>query len=508
MNGRQNISAWWMAAVGTLGLGVGAGAMYLATRSPAPAIVVTAPDGPGAPAHPGGPTVIDVTAEAAKRAGLEIGSVKLGPIASELSVPGHVEANAYTQVAVKATSEGRITSFSAELGATVRRGQLMGRMFVPEVADQQRVFLSMRAELDAAHAKLLRTEQLVKLGSVSQQELEAVRASHTAHATDVEGVRARLMLLGVSAERLGRLNSAAEIDANTDITSPADGVVIRRTANPGLNVQAAEELATIADLSEVWVVVDVFERDLGRVKLGDRVRVTSPSDPGGAWQSTISYIDPQVVPETRTARLRAELQNPGRRLKIGQYVDVVLSETRASVLQVPREAVQTIGDRHFVYAPDPGQPNRFVEREVRVGAFAGTAVEILSGVSAGDSLVTTGSFFLRAERDRLGLPLPPSLPGSTQLQAAASQITIIDVSITDKGFVPDRLSVKRDESFLLRFTRKTDNTCAKAVAIPSLKVQRDLPLNVGVTIEVPAQPIGELAFSCGMNMLKGALVVK
>jgi RND family efflux transporter MFP subunit len=408
---------------------------------------------------------------------------------------------------VKATAAGRITTFAAELGSAVRRGQVLGQMFTPDAADQQRVYVSMRAELEAAHARLVRTEQLVKLGSVSQQELEAVRAAHTTHATDVEGVRARLILLGVGTDRLDRLTSPSDIDANTDIVAPANGIVLRRAANPGVNVQTGEELVTIADLSKVWVVADVFERDLGRVRVGSRILVMNPAEPGRTWPSTISYLDPQVVPETRTARLRADVPNPGERLKLGQYVDVTVSGIKASSLQVPHEAVQTIADRHFVYLPDPSQADRFIEREVRIGSTSGGATEIVSGLAAGDRVVTAGSFFLRAERDRLGLPLPPpAAPASGK--AAGSSTAPYDIAITERGFEPDRITVGSNVAVDLRFTRKTDQTCAKAVSIPALKVQRDLPLNVAVTVSIPPRTKGELEFVCGMNMLKGTVVVR
>jgi RND family efflux transporter MFP subunit len=498
-------SHWrWMAIVGLAGIGAGAAGTYLITRRAPDSPSTSSAAAPMAAATESGPAVIQVSADAATRAGIQIGKVATSTLATDLTVPGHVEANGYTQVAVRATANGRITSFTAELGALVRRGQVLGQMFAPEVADQQRQYLSMRAELAAAHAKLVRTEELVKLGSVSQQELEAVRAEHTTHATDVEGARARLMLLGVSTDRLDKLATASDIDANTSILSPANGVIIRRAANPGLNVQVGEELVTVADLSRVWVVADVFERDLGRVKVGSHAIVRSPADPAATWPSAISYLDPQVVPETRTIRLRADVQNPGERLKIGQYVDVTVSGVKATSLQVPREAVQTIANRHFVYVPDPTRNDRFIEREVRIGATTPSAIEILSGVSDGESVVTAGSFFLRAERDRLGLPMPPPLPPAM----AAPPVATYDIAITPTGFEPARITIDRNVPAELRFTRKTDQTCATAVSVPSLNIKRDLPLNVTVSVPIPPRATGELAFVCGMNMLKGTVVVR
>jgi multidrug efflux pump subunit AcrA (membrane-fusion protein) len=118
----------------------------------------------------------------------------------------------------------------------------------------------------------------------------------------------------------------------------------------------------------------------------------------------VSYIDPQVNPDTRTAKLRIEVVNRSQQLRLGLYVEVSVSGVASSgVLVVPRTALQTVGDRQVVYLADPKQPGKFVEREVRIGNAFGKDVEVISGVMAGDLVVTEGSFALRAERERLGL---------------------------------------------------------------------------------------------------------
>ena len=493
-------------AVGIAGAVVGGGVMFFA-RSPHPPGGTTAA-GPAATPAPNEPALIKVSPEIAAKAGIEVGHAVAGRPSRTLRVPGHVEANLYSQVVVAANTSGRITSMTAELGQRVRRGHVLGQLFAPEIADQQRVYLSMRAELDAAHAKLLRTERLVALGSVSQQELEATRASHTTHATDVEGARARLILLGVDAERLSKLTSAEEITATADIVAPGDGVITNRFVNVGQNVETGANLIGLADLSRVWVVADVFERDLSRVQMNAPVTVMSPGATGAQWHARISYIDPQVVPETRTIRVRADVENTNDRLKLGQYVEVSI-ETTASVpsVMVSSQAVQTIGDRHFVYVPEGDQ---FREREVRLGGATDAGVEVSDGLSAGDRVVVSGSFFLRAERDRLGLPLPAPLPpakpaASTSPQPEPARFTI---AVTAKGFEPGTIEAPANQEFDLVFSRTTNETCAKAVTMPSLKVKQDLPLNTPVTVRVPARRAGTLEFVCGMNMFKGSVVVK
>jgi multidrug efflux pump subunit AcrA (membrane-fusion protein) len=107
-------------------------------------------------------------------------------------------------------------------------------------------------------------------------------------------------------------------------------------------------------------------------------------------------------------RVRAEVPNPEGRLRLGSYVDVEIEAAPGrETPRVPKSAVQTINDRHFVYVADPDVAGRFAEREVHLGPMTGDLLEIIDGLSLGERVVTTGSFFLRAERDRLGLPLPP-----------------------------------------------------------------------------------------------------
>ena len=163
----------------------------------------------------------------------------------------------------------------------------------------------------------------------------------------------------------------------------------------------------------MWIVAELYEKDFSRVRVGSPATVTTTAYPDLALQGRVSYIDPQVSAQTRTAKLRVEVPNPRNELRLGMYADVQVSGVGGSAVTViPRTAVQTVADRQVVYLADPKQPERFTEREVRLGPTTGEQVEVMSGVEAGDSIVTEGSFFLRAERERLGLR-PNAAPGAS-----------------------------------------------------------------------------------------------
>ena len=348
--------------------------------------------------------IVTLTDEAMKRAGIEIATVEAGSATDVLRLPAVVEPNAYARVSVTPLVTGRVTSVSAQLGAQVRQGQTLATVFSPELADAQTQYISARAELDAHERELARTEKLVQIGAASRQELERIHAEHTAQQTRVESARSRLDLLGMSREAVESLASGKSVDASTEVPAPIAGVVTERLVNMGLNVDPATKLFTVVDLSTVWIVANLYEKDFARVRVGDHATVVTPAYPDRQIQGRVSYIDPQVSPESRTTKVRVEVSNPHYDLRLGMLAEAqIQASTSTSVAFIPRIAVQNVADRSFVYVATPGAPGQFMEREVLVGQPSGERIQVVSGVVAGDKVVAEGSFFMRAERERLGL---------------------------------------------------------------------------------------------------------
>src|SRR3954467_7845991 len=443
---------WPALLVGGIGLiAAGAGIAYIAVR-PAPlsqsaqspaAGAVQPPAGPlpSAPAGGAAPAVVvTLTPEAIQRAGIVVTPVSPGRDTSTLRLPGVVEPNAYKQVVVTPLAGGRVTRVLAELGQSVRRGQPLAEIFSPELAEAETRFVSAPAELEAHEGELQRTEKLVEIGSASRQELERLHAEHTAKLTAVESAKSRLELLGLSPSTIASLSPGKDVGAVTTVSAPIAGVVTERAANAGLNVDTTAKLFTVVDLSTVWVVADLYEKDFSRVSVGTGVTVTTKAFPDTALKGKVSYIDPQVNPETRTAKVRVEVANPQHGLRLGMFADVTIDAAGggAAVL-IPHAAVQNVGNQTVVYVADPQQRGRFIEREVRLGARSGNDVAVLSGVKPGDGVVTDGSFAVRAERDRLGLR-PPQAPAGTNAPAAASESAAAHepqrrrVLVTEEGY--------------------------------------------------------------------------
>ena len=392
----------------------GAGATYLFMRPaggashetavmPAPAAAPTS--APGASA---GDVAVMLTPDAVDRAGLKTASVTTGTSSVDVRLPGVVEPNAYRQVAVTPLVNGRVTRVSAQLGARVHRGETMAEIYSPALAEARTKYISAQAMLDAHDLELQRTQKLADIGAASRQELERLHAEHAAQIAEVNSARSQLELLGVSVPATHG-QEGNTVSATASVPAPIDGVVTERAANVGLNVDGATKLFTIVDLSTVWIVADVYERDFSRVRVGGEAAITTPAYPGTTLRGRVSYIDPQVTAATRTAKVRIEVANPRGDLRLGMYADVAIStgDTSARVM-IPRVAIQQVGNRSVVYVVDPRQRGRFVERAVTLGTSSGAQVEVVSGLQSGDVVVTEGSFFVRAERERLGGTSGPS----------------------------------------------------------------------------------------------------
>ena len=401
---------WPVVAVGAVSLVLfGVGGAYLWMPRPEVSAPVAAGGAGGAAAETSaGPLpdiAITLSDDALKKAGVMVSPVTVSETTSTLRLAGVVEPDAYRQVMIAPLVSGRVTRVAVTLGDRVARNTRLVEIYSPDLAEAQSRYLSMRAEFQAVEQEITRTDRLTQIGAASRQELERIHAEHVRHRTELESARTRLQLLGMTPVQVDALASTGQIAATTTVVSPIAGIVTARTANPGTSVDPATPLITVVDLSTVWVVGDLYERDFSRVSVGTPATVTTTAFPDQKIMGKVAYIDPQVRPETRTARMRVEIPNPGQQLRLGMYAEVNVQApgARTASLLVPRSAVQNVADRTVLYVADPLQPGRFIEREVQLGQASGDQMVVLSGLQRDDRVVTAGSFSLRAERERQGL---------------------------------------------------------------------------------------------------------
>jgi len=340
---------------------------------------------------------INLTADDLKKAQIHTAHVMSRATQTSLRVPGIVKADEYREVHVTPIADGIVRQVPVVLGDHVRTGQPLAVIFSSELAEAETQYLAYLAELDAEHKKLQRTQNLVRLGAASRQEEEEVTAAHAAHEAHVRAALERLRLLGAEERQIAALKEAEQIDSNVTVPAPIDGVVLARTANLGLVVNKAQELFTVADLSTVWIMASLNEKDFASVQVGSAARITAPAYAGRTWNGRVTYIDPQVDPNTRTAQARIEVANTRESLRFQMYVDVEFTSQGAVGTVLPEAAVQSIGDRQFVFLPITDNEGSFAMRVVRLGPAANGYYAVLDGLRLNDEVVTEGSFILKAE---------------------------------------------------------------------------------------------------------------
>jgi RND family efflux transporter MFP subunit len=340
---------------------------------------------------------VTIPADALERMRLGFGQVTQEAVSTEVRVPGTVQPNAYREVRVTSLVGGIATQVPAELGQTVKRGQRLAELFSRELAEAQTEFVGSQAQFEVEHKKLLRSQELVALGAASREELEGVEANHQMHTAHVEEARQRLLLLGLNEAQIAEVRAGQKVSSDIAVPAPMDGVVTARNVNPGQVVTTAQELFTVTDLSSVWIAGSLLEDDFSVVRPGSRAAITTPAYPGRTYRGVVDYIDPRVDPQTRTTKVRVVVENTDLALRLGMYMDMLFARPGARLTVAPAQAIQMIGAASVVYTPVDGEPGRFLQRTVRIGAETANGRRVIEGLRPGERVVTDGSFLLRAE---------------------------------------------------------------------------------------------------------------
>jgi Cu(I)/Ag(I) efflux system membrane fusion protein len=207
--------------------------------------------------------------------------------------------------------------------------------------------------------------------------------------------RQRLELLGVPAEELARLDDGGEPSQDLWVPSPSSGYVMGKNVFAGQYVGPAQSLFSIVDLSRVWVLADVYEQDMENVKTGQEARMTTTAYGGESFGGKVAFIYPSVSDRTRTLKIRLEFSNPSLRLRPGMYVEVDLEATGVPALAVPVDAVMDDGDRQYVFVVHDGV--HFEPRLVEIGRRTDDFMQVLSGLSEGEMVVTSANFLIDSE---------------------------------------------------------------------------------------------------------------
>jgi cobalt-zinc-cadmium efflux system membrane fusion protein len=301
--------------------------------------------------------------------------------ASELTATGSVFPDINREVPVISLANGRVVDIKTRLDDNVRKGQLLLKVQSPDVTSAFNAYLKAANDEQMAKKAYTRAEDLFKHGAISQGQLEQAEDTEKDAQADLTAAEEQLHTLGVDKHHPTSI---------VNVYAPISGVVVAQnvtnSAAAGVSLSGSATAFTIADLSTVWVVADVFENDISKLQLGQEAKIKFNAFPDRPATGRISDIGPILDPSIRTAKVRIELRNPGF-LKLGMFASATFTGRTKEVYAVlPAEAVLHLHDRDWVFIPAGG--NQFKRTEVHAGnMLSGSRQEILSGIQPGQQVV-------------------------------------------------------------------------------------------------------------------------
>jgi cobalt-zinc-cadmium efflux system membrane fusion protein len=326
-------------------------------------------------------------------AALRLGGIVVGdaePVTTiALPVTGTITFDANRVTHIGSRTDGRVVALNVDLGRRVQRGDILVELESADVgqirAEEQRA----EALLRIATENYNRERRLEQQGISSRKELLDAEADVRRAEAELRSARDRLSVLGAGHGTGGHF----------DVPAPISGSIVERRVSLGQMASASDTLLTIADLSRVWIELDIFERDLARVRVGQPVSVTTDAFPKRVFPGRIVYLGEVLDPTKRTVRARVEIPNADGALRPGMFARASIRVGGEGVIaaSVPQAAVQEIDGKRVVFVPG-AKPGEFRAVPVEVGeTIDDDRIVILSGLSAGARVVVAGAFALRSE---------------------------------------------------------------------------------------------------------------
>lgn len=318
--------------------------------------------------------------------------VELRPAGEAASALGEIAVNEDRYAEISAPIAAQVTRVLAAAGEAVKVGQPLVELYSAGLGRAKASLTAAEAREAVARKTLERKRALAAEGVVAPREAQQAEAELAAAEAEAGAARSELSAVGMA---------PSGGTARFILKAPLEGTVIDRNAVAGRTVDPAQPLFRIADLSRLWLVVQSFERDAVRIRIGSEARVTLAALPGKTFQAQVSFIGARVDPTSRTIPIRLELQNPEGALRPGMSASasIPVGEEGARVTTVPATALQRLDDGWYVFLPSR-EEGAFERRAVGRGRTLGGEVEILSGLHEGEKVVVEGAFLLKAELDK------------------------------------------------------------------------------------------------------------
>ncbi|NNF97731.1 MAG: efflux RND transporter periplasmic adaptor subunit [Halobacteria archaeon] len=255
---------------------------------------------------------------------------------------------------------------------------------------------------------------------VNAQE-EYVQALNSGHKRLIKASKGRLVALGISEQQISEVRKSKQVSQYVRIYALQDGIIAKLSARDGMFVTPPFEIMTLADLSSVWLLAEVFESQADWVKVGQAAEVRLSYLPGQVWEGEVQYVYPSLNPKTRTLKVRLQFENPAEALKPNMFADVTIyGGAKTDIILIPREALIRTGQEERVILSEGG--GRFRQRKVVAGIESGDWVQIVSGLEPGDEVVTSGQFLIDSEAS-LKASLARMSGGSAVIQESHAKVT-------------------------------------------------------------------------------------
>jgi cobalt-zinc-cadmium efflux system membrane fusion protein len=340
--------------------------------------------------------VVHLSEEAQKASGIEVMAAALEPFSAPIEATAVIELNADHVAKISARTSGRLVKIAASQGDEVTSGQALAWFDSPELGQAWAEYAKAKGRTDLARNNLQREETLFAKKISPEKDVIRARQELADAEADFAFAYEKFHLLGIDIDQVGKKHEGDKHPLIA-VTSPISGSVIERAATQGEVVSPDKPLFTVADLSKLWVIIDIYEKDLGRVKSGTAVKVRTTAYPDRNFKGIISYIGDVLDEKTRTVKARVVVENANRLLKPGMFATVLIDAAGGTerIIAVPEEAVFLDGSKNYVFIQT--SPEKFEMREIAVGRTLGKRLEVIRGLKQGEPVAVKGAFILKSE---------------------------------------------------------------------------------------------------------------
>jgi cobalt-zinc-cadmium efflux system membrane fusion protein len=345
---------------------------------------------------------IEMFEEAQKHIDLQVVSAETRNLNEYLQAIGTIKPIDSKVAHIRALTGGRLTNVAVKLGDRVAANQILATYDNLDAGDVISQYQTARSELEKLNVQLAvakqqteRNRQLAEIGAIPRKEYELSQGEERSLSAGIAVQQSVVTGLGSKLSRLGIGTDGTSTATTTAIRASFAGVVIAANAAPGENITPDSELFAIADLSNVWVQAEVYEKDLGRIQLGKTASIKVDTYADREFAGLVTYISDLMDPQTRTAKIRCEVANPDGRLKVDMFATVLLPTTFSKrALAVPVDAIQQIEGKNVVFVRTSS--TTFEQKAVDLGRTVQGFAEIVAGLEGGESVVTKGAFHLKS----------------------------------------------------------------------------------------------------------------